>query len=147
MDKEDAAEHAEDVLGADEARYDDPSEAIKWHNHTEEEETAVKDCAYYVEGYINELSIELEPGYNQLISNPLPGCERHDGMCVSLNPNNPKMAEIYDNPTITFREEQKPLVEGIRELAEEIASQNSQIIEFQQDNHYRAEYHLLVARP
>lgn len=147
MDKKDAAEHAEDVLGDDEARYDDPSEAIKWHNHTEEEERLMKECADYVQGYIDQLDIELEPGYNQLITAPLTGCEKHDGMCVSLNPNNPKMAEMYDNPTITFGGERKPLVEGIRELAEDIASRNPQFVDFQQDSRYKAEFHILVARP
>jgi hypothetical protein len=147
MDEKDAAEHAKDLLGAEEARYDDPSESIKWQNHTEEEETVMKDCTNYVRGYIDELEIQLEPGHNQLISHPLVGCERHNGMCVSLNPNNPKMAALYENPTIKFREEERPLVEGIGVLAKEIVSQNQQFVDYEQDIRYQAEFHLVVARP
>jgi hypothetical protein len=146
MDKEDAAEHAENVLGNDEARHDDPSDSIKWHNYTEEEERLMKECRDYVRSYINQLNVSLEPEYNRLVSATFTGCEQHEGMCIGLNPDNPKMAEIHEKPMIEFRGNKRPLVEGIEEIGREIVSQNGRFERLEANNYYEAEFHLIVRR-
>lgn len=146
MDKKDAAEHAKSVLGDDKARHDDPSESIKWHNYTEEERL-MKECRDYVKSYINQLDILLEPEYNRLISAAFTGCEQHEEMCIGLNPDNPKMAEIHEKPKIEFRGDKRPLVDGLEDIAEEIVSQNSRFERLERSNYYEAEFHLIVRRP
>ena len=107
----------------------------------------MKECRDYVRSYIGQLDVSLKPDYNRLISATLTGCEQHGGMCIGLNPDNPKMAEIHDEPMIEFRGEERPLVEGIKKIGEEIVSQNGRFERLEGSNYYQAEFHLIVRKP
>lgn len=130
----------------DHNKYEDPSEALKWSGHSEEEEDNLKDCCNYVKSFVNQLEIRIEePEWVELTVQPNTGCEAHDNMCIGLNPNTIHIYENFKEPIIVYDGEEYDLERGIQKLAERITRQNSSIEKAVEDKQFRCFYHLKVA--
>lgn len=145
MDEKDHAERAEEMFGMDDHRYDDPSEAMKWANHSEEQEDRLRNCYNYVRGFINQLDARITaPEWTDLVVQLNTGCEKHNNMCIGLNPNTLKVYQTAEEQTLVYEGQEYDLDKGIKQLAQKVAGQNGKIVEVTRDDRYRAFYHLRV---
>lgn len=145
MDEKEFAEHAKDTLGIDQDRYDDPAEAMKWTDHTHEQEERMRDAYNYSKAFIQKLGAEItEPQSGRLVVRLNTGCNTHNGMCVGLNPNTLKVYQTADDPTIMFEGNQYDLDKGIGVICEKISNQNQNVVRIDKDSNYKAFYHLKI---